>query len=64
MARCCVSDRWYLFFDPFSSTIDFFESYAMREIEGLSLFSYGFVLHDPLHRLALLRFVLGELAIF
>ena len=43
VARCCVSDRYYLFFHPFSSTVDFFESCAMREIEGLSLFSYGFV---------------------
>ena len=43
VARCCVSDRCYLLFDPFSSTVDFFESCAMREIEDLSLFSYGFV---------------------
>ena len=34
-----VSDRCYLFFHLFSSIVDFFENYAMREIEGLSLFS-------------------------
>ena len=33
MARCCVSDRCYLLFDPFSSTVDFFESYATSEIK-------------------------------
>ena len=43
VAKCGVSDRCYLVFDPFSSTVVFFESYAMREIEGLSFFSYGFV---------------------
>ena len=47
MARCCVSDHCYLSFDPFFSIVDFFESYAMREIEGLSLFSYGFDFSSP-----------------
>ena len=37
VVRCCVSDHCYLSFDPFFSIVDFFECYAMREIEGLSL---------------------------
>ena len=47
VARGCVSDHCYLSFDPFFSIVDFFESYAVREIEGLSLFSYGFVFSSP-----------------
>ena len=42
-----VSDHCYLSFDPFSSTVDFFKSYAMREVKGLSLSSYGFVFSSP-----------------
>ena len=47
VAKCCVSDHCYLPFDPFFSIVDFFVSYAMREIEGLSLFGYGFVFSSP-----------------
>ena len=43
VARCCVSDHFYLSFDPFFSIVAFLESYAMREAEGLCLFSYGWV---------------------
>ena len=71
VVRCCVSDYCYLSFDPFFSIVDFFESYAMREIEGLSLFSQGFVFSSPrfapLRSAPLrsaLRFVLQELAFF
>ena len=34
VVRFCVSDNGYLSLDPFFSIVDFFESYAMREIEG------------------------------
>ena len=30
-----------MYFDPFFGIVAFLESYAMREIEGLSLFSYA-----------------------